>query len=234
MGQKLLQMKLPAEQTPRNRIRELREARGWSQEQLAAKAGTTHSVISRLESGERRLNSDNMQAIARALGVPWAELLEPIEESAGRTLRNIEVRGAAQTGIWGGGEDFPADRRYALRLPADERFPGMELYGVEVHGDGMNLVYPDGSLVVCVPMERMDNVIPHRARVHVLRQRLDGLVETSVREYRLQADGAAYLWPRSDSPDHQTPVLVKDDGMMRIAGLVVAAYTSERFSKSPV
>jgi transcriptional regulator with XRE-family HTH domain len=60
------------------RIRELRLARGWSQEKLAVYAGVTRATLARLETGGRtsldRSNVATLQAVARALGVSVAEL----------------------------------------------------------------------------------------------------------------------------------------------------------------
>ena len=58
-----------------HRIRELREAKGWSQERLAAEIGRTKSVISRLESGETKLDIEVAHRIATALAVPVQDVL---------------------------------------------------------------------------------------------------------------------------------------------------------------
>jgi transcriptional regulator with XRE-family HTH domain len=48
----------------RNRIKELRIAKGWSQEDLAERAGTTQQHIQRIEAGRQRLNTDHMEKFA--------------------------------------------------------------------------------------------------------------------------------------------------------------------------
>jgi transcriptional regulator with XRE-family HTH domain len=58
-----------------NRIKELREKRGWSMRELAARAKTTSSTINKLEKGITRLNTDWMGRIAEALEVPVYELM---------------------------------------------------------------------------------------------------------------------------------------------------------------
>lgn len=59
-----------------DRIRALRQDRGWSQERLAERAGVHRTYLSSLERGERNVSLDNIYAIAEALGVPPAELFE--------------------------------------------------------------------------------------------------------------------------------------------------------------
>lgn len=58
-----------------NRIKELRDTRGLSLEQVADAAGTSFQQIQRLEKGKRRLTDDWMRRIAPALGVAPAALL---------------------------------------------------------------------------------------------------------------------------------------------------------------
>ena len=59
-----------------NRIRELREAQGMTQERLAELCDTSQPQIQRLEDGSRRLTEGWMRKIATALDVRPAELLE--------------------------------------------------------------------------------------------------------------------------------------------------------------
>jgi transcriptional regulator with XRE-family HTH domain len=60
-----------------NRIKELREARGLTLQQVADDAGTSLQQIQRLENGHRRLTDEWMRRIAPVLGVhPAALLLE--------------------------------------------------------------------------------------------------------------------------------------------------------------
>ena len=61
----------------RARLRALREERGLSQEEVAARAGMAASTVSRLESGERRLALDHLTPLAGALGVGVGDLLAP-------------------------------------------------------------------------------------------------------------------------------------------------------------
>jgi len=60
-----------------NKIRALRQARGWSQEQLATACNpkTSQPQIDRLERGKRRLTQEWMEVISAALEVESAELL---------------------------------------------------------------------------------------------------------------------------------------------------------------
>lgn len=56
------------------RIRELRKAKGYSQEKLASLSGLDRSYFGGVERGERNVGLDNIAAIARALDAPIQEL----------------------------------------------------------------------------------------------------------------------------------------------------------------
>ena len=74
MGRKAKQLERP------NRIFELRDRLGMSQEALAEAANTTSSQISKLEKGERRLTVEWMYRLAPALNVAPSDLMLPGEE----------------------------------------------------------------------------------------------------------------------------------------------------------
>lgn len=58
----------------------LRKEQGWSQEELAAQAGLHRTFIGHVERQIRNISLDNVEKIARTLGVPIHALLVPEEE----------------------------------------------------------------------------------------------------------------------------------------------------------
>ncbi len=66
-------MELPAVEP---KIRELRESKGLTQEELAAKAGVTRKTIFNLETGNTLPNLGVLLAIAAVLGVMWSALYD--------------------------------------------------------------------------------------------------------------------------------------------------------------
>jgi len=63
------------------RIRVLRKARGWSQEEFAHQVGLDRSYVGGVERGERNISLENICLIADALEVPAASLFECWGES---------------------------------------------------------------------------------------------------------------------------------------------------------
>ncbi len=57
------------------RIRELRQKRGLTQEQLALKSGVTRPILNEVENGKRGLLFERLYDIAEALDVPASELM---------------------------------------------------------------------------------------------------------------------------------------------------------------
>jgi transcriptional regulator with XRE-family HTH domain len=60
-------------------IRSLREQKEWSQEKLALEAGMGTSHVSRIERGERRLPTNRLDTLARALGTTPAAMYAELE-----------------------------------------------------------------------------------------------------------------------------------------------------------
>ncbi len=65
---------MATEQTVGQRIRAMREKRGWTQAQLGEKAYLDHTAVSRIEHDRVRPTRRTLRDIAEAFGVPAEEL----------------------------------------------------------------------------------------------------------------------------------------------------------------
>ena len=61
------------------RVRQLRDARGWTQETLAARAALDRSYVAGIEAGLRNPSTKALAKLARALGVSLSRLFERVE-----------------------------------------------------------------------------------------------------------------------------------------------------------
>lgn len=61
------------------RVRQLREAKGWTQEVLAGRAGLDRSYVAGIEAGLRNPSTKALTKLARALGVTLSMLFENVE-----------------------------------------------------------------------------------------------------------------------------------------------------------
>jgi transcriptional regulator with XRE-family HTH domain len=64
-------------------LRCVRKSAGMSQESLAAEAGLHRTFVGAVERGERNVSIDNIERLAKALGLPVAELLDEQKSSGG-------------------------------------------------------------------------------------------------------------------------------------------------------
>lgn len=124
----------------KNRIRELRKARGLTLEQVARQANTTNQQIHRLETGQRRLTAEWMERIAAAFGVRPADLLPDSEPPR-----------VAVVGYVGAGDEvYPIDDHTpGAGIEEVEVPPGEagEIVAVIVRGESMYPSYNDGDLI---------------------------------------------------------------------------------------
>lgn len=72
------------------RIKEAREARGWTQEQLAAAMNTTQQTIQRWESGQTDPKSSVIVEISRVLGITVSFILNIDENGEAKVLSDDE------------------------------------------------------------------------------------------------------------------------------------------------
>lgn len=73
------------------RLRAARQSRGWTLDDLAARAGISPSTLSRLESGKRQATLELLLPLTRRLGIRIDDLL-PAETADPRVRRAVERR----------------------------------------------------------------------------------------------------------------------------------------------
>ncbi len=70
--------KVPAKTLFGRTVRTLREARGYSQEELAERAGLHRNYVGGIERGERNVALENIVKLAKALSIRPGELFEEL------------------------------------------------------------------------------------------------------------------------------------------------------------
>ena len=71
-----------------NRIRELREKAGYSQNELAGIAGVSQSHLRRVELGQAGITIDHLQMVCDALGISLKEFFD-FENTQDELLENV-------------------------------------------------------------------------------------------------------------------------------------------------
>jgi len=188
-----------------NNLLQARQARGLSQHELADRAETSFQQISRLEKGDRRLTMDWVRRLSRALGCTDAEILglPPVP------VDPVSVRGAIEADAYQVAPVWPVDDWYPVTMPEDDRFAGIERYGLEVRDASANQRYPQGTILICVDVGDLNEPPKAGQRVICHRRNKQGHVEVTCRGLG-DADQDGWLDPLSNDPRHQQQIAIDD------------------------
>lgn len=189
----------------REKLVELRGARGWSQARLAREAGVSQQLIGQLETG-KNTSTRHITAIARALGVSVSDIDPMFADALGSNAevtpgsdligaRDLPIYGSAMGGNGQLVVDFnPIE--YVKRPSILEGVKGA--YGVRVVGESMEPAYWQGDLALVhphLPPERDTDVIlfdaPPDGPTEAAIKRLTGYSGT---EWRLRQYNPARDW----------------------------------------
>lgn len=237
--------------TARKRIELAMQVTGWSATRLAREAGVSTTTITRflhfpvkhtvslttlakvdaaVESFISRI-PDSIEKIKASLAYQSAaiqahqEPLEPISNG----MISVKVSGFVQAGYFTDALEIPEWEQQTIILPRPDNHA--KHFGLRVRGDSMNQVFPEGTILVCVPIQLYDFELQNGDYVIVERFQND-LVEATVKEIRQDGDKNVWLWPRSDNPQHQAPIKLPRNGdapdsgddEIRVVAVVVADY----------
>jgi transcriptional regulator with XRE-family HTH domain len=213
---------------PANFIRKYRKERHLTLEQLSELTNISTSHLNRMENGGRSVNTLNLHKIAEVLRVSPASLISGEALTSAILSDNVRVVGHLQAGEWGDTVMWPEEQQYDVLVKEDQRFRGFSRQAFEIRGNSMNLRFPPGTVVVIVPFIELDRQPRSGETVVVQRRNRLGEVEASCKEYIVDDAGKAWLWPRSNDPMHQAPLLCEpedgDDSIL-ITGRVIQAIT---------
>lgn len=162
-----------------NNLRALREAKGFTQEGLAAEMGTTRSQLIKLERGERQLTPKWIERAAAALGVTLGALIEEGEAPSApvmpkpqqpRTInaptpqpdasypmpvefprRRLPVFGHAAGGLEQDGKFILNGMKVADVLCPPELEHVKDAFAVYMHGDSMRPAFRPGDTLYIDP-----------------------------------------------------------------------------------
>ena len=212
------------------------EARGLKAKPWCERAGVSPNTIYNFMNGRSEsLAQDSIEKLAAAEGVPASFLLGEGVIPLARSTQSITVMGHVQAGAWADTYEWPEEERYAINVP---KFGHIyeKAHGLLVRGDGINELYPDGSIVCVVNIHEYDRVIKSKALVVCERSDLSGNIEASVKQLQIDEEGRAWLWPRSTNPQFQQPIAVTAAGLagehlsgditVRVSAVVIGGFSN--------
>lgn len=212
------------------RVRLLRKSLKLNQEEFAELLGVTQPTISRWERGNDIPDSENLAKLAQLAG-------KSIDEFAGYVvsddinIKNVGVVGAVQAGVWVDAVEWTLGDQFNVSWSKDGIWDHYPKFGLKVRGSSMNLIYPEGSIVICVRFYDLDGRDPRPGERVVVYRRKNDQIEATLKEFVLQ-DGRGWLWPRSSDPAFQAPIEMHPEGVPpadhpEVYALVIGRYSPE-------
>lgn len=124
-----------------NKLKSLRDERGWTHEKAAEEMGVSRSQFIKLERGERRMTIDYINRAAKAFGLRPADIVDDMNDN---TVPLVGYIGAGSE-ILPEFEQIPPEGLEQISVP----FPlPDEMIALEVRGDSMLPVYKDGHVLI--------------------------------------------------------------------------------------
>lgn len=220
--------------TAGERLKQAREKAGYTSAAQAADAmGVSAATYAQHENGIRGYPAPRAERYGKFFRVAPEWLLYGRQKADAEPADlgpRLFVKGEVAAGVWKESWEFEPDEWEMFTGRSDVRAPLQKRFGLRVCGDSMNEIYPIGSVVECVQYNGTD-LIDSGRRVVVQRERIDGTLETTVKELVRTDDGVEWLRPRSTNPAFlpfrgDRP---DDPGIVRveILAVVVGSYRPE-------
>lgn len=208
----------------RESIKRLRQARNWTQEQLAEKLGVARSTVTQWESGWSQPRMGMVRKLADVFGVTPSAVIGDTDSLSKSDKRISIVAGPASTvpivgRLHAGDPQDIEDVDRTMEVPTSVLEHHPKSYGWIVEGDCMDRVYPEGCMILIdTAMEPQDGSIGAI--------RLDGYQEVMRRIHK--GANTLILSPESWNPEHKDIVITQDsETTVEFVGTVVWFQASE-------
>lgn len=211
------------------RLKELKD-KGKSKSGLAEVLGVAPARITEIIAGTRKISTYELPKIAKYLELPDAVVLAYASVGALKPAKigQVWVKGIVQAGAWKEAIEWHQEDWRPAPVGIDTRYARLEQFGLEVGGASMNLIYPEGSVVVCVSLIEL-GADPMPGDHVICQRRSKAGIEATVKELQRDEAGDYWLWPRSSDPNFQQPWKLpvgdefgNDD--LRLVALVIGSY----------
>lgn len=174
-------------------VRERMKELGISQADLARFMGLNQSAVSNLLAGRRQVKVNEASAIKRFLGIETSP-----------SVAFVPIIGISSAGAWREAILMPGKT-----LPIPVQIAGAKAFAVEVAGDSMDLLVPEGAFVVVDP----DQIQLYNDKVYLIENEEH---ETQIKLYR---GNPARFEPASRNETHK--VISLGEHSVRVIGRVV-------------
>jgi hypothetical protein len=201
----------------------------------AAGFTTANQIFNFLNGRANSLSQDTIERLAQVIpGSSIASLTaNETRQAPISAIQGVIVRAVAEGGKMRDSFDVPKREQFEVALPVEPEHQRAGAFGVSVHAPGFERVFPNGTILVCVPIPQYK--APLVTGTKLILQRVVGKdTEVTVRELRIDPRERAWLWLRSDDPEHQSPIEMpwpftnemwkQDTSRFAVTAVVVGAY----------
>jgi transcriptional regulator with XRE-family HTH domain len=201
-------------------IRRIRNERGLTAKEFAARIGTSAPQITRLEKGQRQLTVFWLNRIAMGLDVAINDLLN---EKAVPSLVSVTYEAGRNEG-----DELSKADHTPLKLPQDDRFPNVLRYGVLIGENHAGGRFAQGSIVICAPLADINEAMALGTHYHVRRKSKDGF-HSMICALDQDTSGSLRLVPSTNNSllKRSMPYEGTSNTSVILAGRVIGVYSIE-------
>lgn len=230
-----------------NRVKELREERGWSLDELGARmGGVSRQQVWKLEKAAN-LRETWLTRLASAFGVPLSDVIAqpngrpvirdvvPFQQIAVDQIpvAVILLKGEVQAGAWREAAEWPPSEWEPVMIPQLREHRNLDLFALRVRGRSMDLVFAPDSLIVCASVFSPQVSIKDGDYVVVRRKGAHGFVEQTCKQLEILPNGSSRLWPRSSAPEFQEALVVSEPDEDEEVSIVAVVLSATRIFRAP-
>ena len=217
------------------KIRQVRKRMRLNQTDFANLIGVTQPTISRWEDDSSQTTPD-FEFLAKISRHAGEDLIKfALDEDDHPYVQSdlnmtVPVVGALQAGAFIEAATWAPEQQFTIQVPTPKNWPGYTAEGFVVKGTSMNRLFPEDSVVFAIPTIANQLEPSNGDKVIVQRKDKEGLVEVTLKEFVIDRAGRRWLWPRSDDPEWQQPLLLvppqdeDEEAEAVVTGIVIGAY----------
>jgi transcriptional regulator with XRE-family HTH domain len=199
-----------------------------------------NSLYNFLNERSHSLSSETLERLAAVLPGESMASLQGIGAPPNDAESHLIIRAVACAGRWNETFELPKNKQSKLAFPITQSDIACGAFGVRVEHPGAEHLFPNGSILVCMPISRWQGDLPDGVKLLIQAIR-DGKSEVTVRELESAPDAKKWLVQRSDRPQFNSaiPLPYPNYGQpwrvagdrMSLVGVIISYFVYEPFAK---
>lgn len=198
-----------------SKIEEILKKKGLSERKACLNAGISIDFIRDMRRNGSTPKTDKLLKLAKSLNVDINIFLHALNDTiplntdtpiSKLPFSTIYIIGQVQAGQWTQATEWPREDWIPFPFPINTQYKDLPTFALKVKGDSMNLLYPEGSIVIAVNFCDLGrNPEDGECVVTIRRDPLTDCYEATLKIVQIR-DHSILLWPRSDNPDFTKPI----------------------------